>query len=147
MSGFEEFYWYEVSGVQFPTGRPRDERFLNLGLLLTSDIHADGAIALEALQLVELAREGKDDLEEWLGNATSAYFRPDGVEITDLGPDPQTQHYSLDEVHASLIHYWKFICPSTEERRAALQEWARRYTMEYPETPDPQHPCLAHLPM
>jgi len=147
LSGFEEFYWDDFQGGRFPIARPRDERFLNLGLLLTSDIQRHGAEALEVLQLVELAREGKDDIPEWGGNATFTCFRPDGVEITDLSLDPRTQHYSLDEVHDSLIQYWDFLCPTIEERRRSLQEWAEFYTREHPEVTDPLHPCMAHLPL
>lgn len=144
MSVFGEFYWDEHQGRRYPAGRPREERFLNLALLVTTDIYTDHSSALEALQLVEEARAGRDDLPEWLGDSTSAYFRPSGVTITDLGPDPQPQHYTLDEVHETLVQYWVFLCPTAEERRASLQEWADFYAKN---DPNPRHPCLDHLPL
>ncbi|SEG78184.1 hypothetical protein SAMN04489712_11242 [Thermomonospora echinospora] len=148
MSGIDGFYWWgESPGARFPTARLKDDRYRNLAGLLTSDIQTHGAGVLDALLLVEQARGGRTDIEEWVGNSTSAYFRPDGVSITDLGPEPQTQRYSLGEVHEALIKYWEFLCPSGGERRSALEEWARSYRQEHPQTTDPQHPCLAHLPL
>ncbi|MGH3376216.1 MAG: hypothetical protein ACRDP6_15890 [Actinoallomurus sp.] len=73
MSKIEGFYW----DGRFPTANFRDARLRGLAGLLTSDIQRDGAGALDALDLVEQARGGRSDIEEWLGNSTSAYFRPD----------------------------------------------------------------------
>ena len=141
MSKIEGFYW----DGRFPTANFRDARLRNLAGLLTSDIQRDGAGVLDALDLVEQARGGRSDIEEWLGNSTSAYFRPDGVTITDLGPDPVTTAYSLDEVHEALVGYWVFLCPSSEERRRSLEQWAQLYEQEHPGAGHP-HLCLEHLP-
>jgi hypothetical protein len=91
-------------------------------------------------------RPKQDHIEEWLGNSTSAYFRPDGVTITGLGPQPETAKYSLEEVHGTLLTYWLFLCPTGEERRQALEEWARCDEREHPGT-QASHPCMGHLPL
>ena len=131
----------------FPTARPHEKRLRNLASLLTSDIANHPSGALEALDLVEQARTGRKDIEEWLGNSTSAYFRPDGVTVTDLGPRPTTTTYSLDEVHRALLRYWKFLCPTGAERLRALEQWACFYEREQPGEYDHPHPCLGHLPL
>ena len=95
---------------------------------------------------MDLVEKGRTDIEEWLGNATSAYFRPDGVTITDLGPTEEETEYSLDEVHDALIMYWEFLCPAGEERRKALEEWAGFYEREHPGA-WASHPCSGHLPL
>jgi hypothetical protein len=97
--------------------------------------------------LVEWARDGRPDIDEWLGDFTAAEFQPDGVFITDLGPVPETQRYSLDEVHEALIRYWRFVFPSAGERRDALRAWGRAYEREHPGVRDSRHPCIAHLPL
>ena len=141
MSKIEGFSW----DGRFPTANFRDARLRGLAGLLTSDIQRDGAGVLDALDLVEQARGGKADIEEWLGNSTSACFRPDGVTVTDLGPRPVTTTYSLDEVHEALLAYWEFLRPTGEERRRSLEQWALLDEREHPGARRP-HPCLEHLP-
>ncbi|TDB91918.1 hypothetical protein E1264_00155 [Actinomadura sp. KC216] len=147
MPGIKEFYWWDAPGGALPSARLDDDRFRNLAGLLTSDIRNDGAGLLEALMLVEWARDGRQDIDDWEGDSTAAEFRPDGVLISDLGPDPKTEQYSLDEVHEALIRYWQFIFPGTGERRNALEAWARAFEQENPDVENPQHPCLPHLPL
>lgn len=147
MSGINEFYWWEAPGGNLPSARLGDDRFLNLASMLTSDIRTDGASLLDALMLVEWARDGRRDIDEWEGDSTAAEFLPDGVAITDLGPEQKTQRYSLDEVHEALIRYWRFLFPGAAERQNALKAWARAYEQEYPDAQNPQHPCVVHLPL
>jgi hypothetical protein len=147
VSGIEGFYWWDAPGGSLPAARLRDDRSRNLATLITGDVRTDGASLLEALMLVEWARGGKDDIEEWEGDSTAAEFRPDGVTITDLGPDPKSERYSLDEVHQALIAYWEFLFTSPGARQGALAAWAREYEQEFPGVTDPRHPCLGHLPV
>ncbi|MFI0406049.1 hypothetical protein [Actinomadura sp. 3N508] len=147
MAGIEGFCWWDAPGGVLPSARLDDERFRALADLLTSDIRTDRAGLLEALMLVEWAREGRAGIDEWQGDSSVAEFRPDGVLITDLGPDPKTEQYSLDEVHEALVRYWQFIFPGTGQRQSALEAWARGFERENPGGENPRHPCLAHLPL